>query len=219
MGFNKVSCCDFCNEIQRQEKYTFKSIYKNVDNRIVGQNELFVVLPTIAPLFKHSLLILPKKHIETLAELSTNEMALFEEMFQKVKLLLSDYGDVIAFEHGAKELTGGSCGIYHAHMHVIPVPSELNLSLFLDKRDDIKQYDSIVECYEDLNGISHYLMAMSTDGKIYSTDINNSSVKYPSQFFRQKLVDYYQLSRSWNWRDRQYVDEDVLDTIKEVHIC
>lgn len=218
MNPNKISCCDFCNEIQKQEEYIFKSIYKDVDSRIVGQNKLFVVLPTIGPLFKHSLLILPKRHIETMAELSTDEMALFEDLLQKVKSLLSDYGNVIIFEHGAKELTGGSCGIYHAHIHIVPIPSELNPSQFLDGRSNIRQYNNLTECYKSLDGVSQYLMTVSTDGRIYATDISNGSVKYPSQFFRQKLADYYQLSRSWNWRNSQHIDEYVLETIEEIHI-
>jgi diadenosine tetraphosphate (Ap4A) HIT family hydrolase len=174
-------------------------------------------MPTIGQLFKYSLLVLPKKHIECMAQLSNKEIFDLELLIQKTKIKLSEFGNVIVFEHGAHKETGGSCGIYHAHIHIVPVPSELDLSDFFYTESVVKKYDSLIECYSDLRGSSQYLMALNPDGSIYATDTSNIIHQYPSQFFRKKLVEYYNLDKPWNWREYLKVEKNVLQTIDEVH--
>ncbi len=216
---NDICDCDFCKEIEHKSEHKFRQIYKNINSRIVGEDDLFVIMPTLGQLFKYSLLVLPKRHIETMAELNHNELIQLEELLGNIKNVLSDYGYVISFEHGAKKETGGSCGIYHAHIHILPVPDDLNLSQFFYKENDVKKFDKLTQCYESLNESSQYLMAMNNNGQIYSIDISQDTTTYPSQFFRQKIVDYYQLDKPWNWREYQNVEDNILETIENIHIA
>lgn len=219
MQVNSICDCDFCKEIEHKSEYKFKQIYGDINSRIVGEDNLFVVLPTLGQLFRYSLLVLPKKHIETMAELTPDELVQLEHLLAKIKNVLSDYGYVISFEHGAKKTTGGSCGIYHAHIHILPIPDDLNLSKFFYKENNIQQFSKLSQCYKSLNGSSQYLMVTNDDGQIYAIDISQNAILYPSQFFRRKIVDYYQLDKSWDWREYQNVEENILETIENIHIA
>lgn len=133
-------------------------------------------------------------------------------------MVTSDYGHVISFEHGAKKETGGSCGIYHAHIHVMPVPDDLDLSCFFNKESDVKKSGALSQCYESLKKSSQYLMATNSNGQVYFVDIAQGTIKYPSQFFRKRIADYYHLNQSWDWREYQNVEENVVETIEKIHI-
>lgn len=220
MKMNKTCDCDFCSEIQNQDSDIFNGIYSklNIKSRIVGENDMFVVLPTIGQLFKYSLLILPKQHIESMSQLDKAGIESLTDIFKKTKEKLSVYGKVVAFEHGAHKKTEGSCGIYHAHIHIMPLPSDLDLSSFFYPDSIVKKYDSLNDCYSDLRKSSQYLMTINTNGSLYAVDITNNSHQYPSQFFRKKLVEYYNLNRHWDWREYRTPEPDLLQTIEEIHL-
>lgn len=219
METKKTCNCDFCNEIQNQGGNKFSDIYSklNIKTRIIGENDKFVVLPTIGQLFKYSLLILPKRHIESMSKLDKEGIESLVDIVKKTKEKLSDYGKVVIFEHGAQKDTGGSCGIYHAHVHVIPLPSDLNLSSFFYSDSVVKKYENLNDCYSDLRKSSQYLMTINTDGSLYAVDTSDNFQQYPSQFFRKKLVEYYNINRHWDWREYLTSEPDLLQTIEEIN--
>ena len=212
--------CDFCNEIQNQTNNGFSNIYNElgIKTRIVYENDMFVVLPTIGQLFKHYLLILPKQHIESMAQLDDAGRKSLIDIFKKTKDVLSTYGKVVAFEHGAHKETGGSCGIYHAHIHMIPLTSELNLSSFFYSDSIVKEYDNLNECYFDLREASQYLMTMDIDGSFRAIDTTDKPNQYSSQFFRRKLVEYFNLDKPWDWREYLTPEPELLQTIEEMRV-
>jgi len=220
MKTSKTCDCDFCNEIQNQGNNIFSNIYGklNIKTRIVGENDMFVVLPTIGQLFKYSLLILPKQHIESMSQLDRVGIENLVDILKRTTEKLSTYGRVIAFEHGAHKETGGSCGIYHAHIHIIPLPSDLNIASFFYPNSIVKGYDNLNDCYSDLRESSQYLMTINADGSLCAVDTTNDSHQYSSQFFRKKLVEYYNLNRHWDWRVYVTPETYLLETLKEIRL-
>lgn len=217
----KTSCdCNFCNEIQNQGNNTFTDIYSklNIKTRIVGENNMFVVFPTIGQLMKYYLLILPKQHIESMAQLDDDGIESLIDILKKTKEKLSAYGKVVAFEHGAHKETGGSCGIYHAHIHMISLPTELDLSSFFHPESFINKYNDLNDCYSNLKKSSQYLMTMNADNSLCAVDTTNNPFQYSSQFFRKKIVEYYKLDKSWDWREYQIPEEKLIQTIEEIRL-
>ncbi|MCL2311183.1 MAG: HIT domain-containing protein [Firmicutes bacterium] len=212
--------CDFCNEIQNQANNTFIDIYGklNIKTRVVGENDMFVVIPTIGQLFKYSLSILPKQHIESMSQLDKAGIASLIDILEKTKKKLSVYGKVVVFEHGAHKETGGSCGIYHAHIHIISLPSELDLSSLFHPDSFINKYDNLYECYSDLKESSQYLMIINADNSLFAVDTTSKPSQYSSQFFRKKLAEYYKLNKPWDWREYLLPEQEVLQTIKEIRL-
>jgi len=218
MKTTKTCDCDFCNEIHNQDDNIFSNIYGklNIKNRIVGENNMFVALPTIGQLFKYSLLILPKQHIESMSRLDRVGIENLADILKRITEKLSTYGKVVAFEHGAHKETGGGCGVYHAHIHIIPLPSELSLSSFFYPDSIVKKYDNLNDCYSYLRESSQYLMTINADGSLCAVDTTNDSHQYSSQFFRKKLVGYYNLNRPWDWREYVTPETDLLETLKDI---
>jgi len=85
----------------------------------------FVVIPSIGQLNEGHLLILPATHKLSLGQLDGAERLEFEALKDRVRFVVTSlYSDPICFEHGCIT-EGGGCGVYHAHLHVVPVAAEL----------------------------------------------------------------------------------------------
>jgi diadenosine tetraphosphate (Ap4A) HIT family hydrolase len=207
--------CEFCNEFERAGFSSFNTLYEGqCKSRIVVETASFRVVPTMGQLFENSMLILPKQHIETLAQLNESNLPELVSLYRSIKESLSEFGQVIAFEHGARKESMGSCGIYHAHLHVVPVPFEVNLFEFFD--DDYKKSVSLESVLFSLSESQEYLLAINSDMGIGYIDLTKKSHVYSSQFFRRKLRDYFSLGVSWNWRDYNYVEEKLLRSVTSI---
>ena len=212
--------CDFCTEIYDLRRSLFYKIYKNTDisSRVIGETRSFIVFPTIGHFIKYYLIIIPKRHIESMSKLEIDELIELQQFIEKIKTALSQYGYVVCFEHGGGLKVGGSCSVYHAHMHIMPLPSKLRLSSFFHDNCSIEQSNNFTECYISLKNTSQYLFTMETDGNISFIDTSNTSHLYSSQYFRKKISDYYKINASWNWREYNSIEENLMDTIRKLKI-
>lgn len=209
--------CDFCEEINGTGVGTFYDIYNNIiKSRIIYEDSNFVVIPTMGQLFIHSLLILPKEHFESLSELGSSKLKLLNELFYKVKKKLTEFGYVVAFEHGAKSFTNGGCGIYHAHLHIVPLPIEISMFDFL-KHEYVCCTD-LVEGLEKIGKATEYLMAINHDNSCSVLDISKYPKEYPSQFFRKELSSYFNLKSSWNWKEYGSEEQWLLESVNKLNL-
>ena len=212
MHKNIKICCDFCRELNGNRDNSFHEIYARIaDTRIIWSSESFVVLPTLGQLFENSLLILPKQHYELMSSLPASQLDELEGCYELFYDDLSPHGKVIAFEHGAKSDTRGGCGIYHAHLHILPVPDYVDLFSLLDH--ECQKYDSFKHAYRNTKSMSEYLLAINPDKTVGVLDLSCLSGHYPSQFFRRKLSEYFNLKASWNWREYTYPEERLMNLI------
>jgi len=207
--------CEFCEEIIDSKIGSFYKIYNGIpSSRIIYEDDNFVILPTIGQLFKYSLLVLPRKHVERLADLENNKLILLEEILLRTKSFLGKYGSVVAFEHGAKCETKGGCGIYHAHMHIIPLPEPISLSNFF--KHDFISCNNLVNGLETIKNSSEYLLSVNYDNTCAVLDISKYRNEYPSQFLRQELCRYFNLTNSWNWKDYNFTEDWLLSSINDL---
>jgi diadenosine tetraphosphate (Ap4A) HIT family hydrolase len=211
--------CEFCQELTNPQHSRFSQMYAPlVNRRIVAEYGRFVAMPTIGQLFRGSLLILPRVHVETMASLSENGLALLDAFLMELKAVVSPTGPVVTFEHGARCTTGGGCGIYHAHVHLVPVPARVSAESLLSSQsstEHVKHAPSLGVAFGELRSSDQYLLIRDSDGRVSFLEPSSASQnQYPSQYFRRVLADHFRCGRPWNWR--AYVDRepDLLDTIQ-----
>jgi len=114
--------CEFCDEFRNPFNSRFAQIYAPlVKNRVVAQRGNLVAMPTIGQLFPGSLLVMPMTHVETMALLPESALLDLSTFITDLEMVIGQNGPVIAFEHGARCITSGGCGVYHAHLHLVAV--------------------------------------------------------------------------------------------------
>ena len=211
-----VSYCEFCDELHQHMSGRFSNIYGpwGIDSRVVAQTDNFVCMPTLGQLFRGSLLLLPKLHIETIASIPSDLVPEMIGLMRQVEPTLRTYGDTVFFEHGAKAHTGGACGIYHAHIHLVPLPEELSAAqLFPEGR---RTGQSLSKTLRELSDTDEYLLVGSGDEIAYAP-VSDLQFIPGSQFFRRRLVQHFGLARPWDWRESKTPEDDVLHTLRAFH--
>jgi len=203
--------CEFCEEISSRSVSRFEQIYDGVtSSRIVARTERFVVLPTIGQLTAGSLLVLPTRHIETCAQLSPDERMEMMELIGDMMKQTERFGDPICFEHGATKVSGASCGIYHAHMHIVPLPWKVQPSRLFPEHQEVSEN---LEASLSMLGSAKQYLLLSDGIENLSLELEASDRTHPSQFFRKRIVDTFNLERNWDWRTYKGVEPDLLKTV------
>src|SRR6516165_3123568 len=114
----QLQVCEFCAELRQTGESRFHRIYAGcLDSRVIVRSASFVVFPTIGQLFRGSVLIVPRKHTETLATLDVSRLKELEHVLSFVENKVSSMGVPFVYEHGARLCTSSGCGVYHAHLH------------------------------------------------------------------------------------------------------
>jgi len=209
---NKQISCEFCNELKSFEESRVGKIYKKyIDNRIIKQSDNFFVVPTIGQIIPGSLLILPKKHFETFAQIPIN---LIQESLSLINFFANDSvgKDFILWEHGATECTGSSCGVYHAHIHMIPVQKKIDPENLVG--ENAFEDASLERILLRLKNESNYILFKNIDNRFYyNLKENCNAERFQSQYFRKWLVSNFDLTREWDWKKYDYVESDLLTSL------
>lgn len=206
--------CEFCQELDSPSSSRFAQMYgKHTASRIVARQDEVVAMPTLGQLFKGSMLILPRAHFETMAQLHDSILEQVLSLLKQVEIVLKPHGHPVIFEHGARCFTGSSCGIYHAHLHMTPVPGEI---LIKDVLPHVSWHVSCLrEAYAKLKNSNHYLIFCDTTGQIAALDLHDTSPnEFPSQYFRRTLTKHFSLEQPWDWRVYNYREPWILETLE-----
>jgi len=206
-----METCEFCLAISKGKTTRFSDVYPNLTSRIVAETDHFVAMPAIGQLFKGSLLILPRTHVETTAKLDPQrreELILFLDSLTRI---LQNIGNPVCFEHGALSCTGGGCGIYHAHLHLVPLPRQIKPEQFFPEFTGRSL--SLGVALDRFNHCDEYLLFGDGTAFVHAA-VEELPVRPQSQFFRKRLADYFGLVKSWDWR--HYVEKEpyMLETIE-----
>lgn len=204
--------CEFCQELRSPLRSRFGKLYAGrLASRIVARSDNFVALPTLGSLFRGSLLVLPWDHRETMASLPSDLRAEMLSLVQRVSAVLSQFGHNVYFEHGSTQEAAGSCGIYHAHIHVVPLPTEVAPRVLLPAYTHCAT--SLESALQALGPSHHYLLAGSGAQVLY-VDVRKLATPPGSQYFRRRLTDIFSLARPWDWRHTDTPEDDVFATLE-----
>jgi len=200
------SKCDFCIEIKDFKRSRFSEIYDTFQ-RMIYSDEYFCAMPSIGQLFYGTLLILPKEHYCSFAEIPKDIRAILISVINHLENKLAKFGKTILFEHGTTPEIGGGCGIYHAHIHIVPVPSTIPPEFLLGSK--FKIFSNLENALLKANKKKGYLLYKDTNQKFFITSL---SKRLQSQYFRKKIHDYFRLESPWDWRKYKY-EKRLVETV------
>lgn len=186
--------CDFCKELCNLSNCIFRTTYRELNSRIVFENQNFVVLPTIGQIVEGYLLILPKKHYRRISELPNQMIRSLSDAIDNTARLLNDvYGLPIFFEHGPSS-SSNACGTTHAHIHAVPFKNSDYLLMCLKKKYSGFMINNLSDLREQTNADNDYLLYV--DGKRKYVFV---SKVMQSQYMR-KLIAQAVGKKLWNWK-------------------
>jgi len=206
--------CEFCDELHGSAQTRFQELYGRTHrSRIIASTEHFVALPTLGQLVPMSILVLPKEHFETFAQLPGEQHQEAAQFLADVALRLERFGEVFTFEHGSHSSTRGGCGIYHAHTHLLPLPSVVAHQDLL--HDRCVHVQDLPGAWPRLASVSEYLLSVDSQGNVrYSVPEDESFV---SQHARKRIVERFELDRPWDWRAYSHAEPEVLRAIASLN--
>ncbi|HZG07951.1 MAG TPA: hypothetical protein VEZ70_03115 [Allosphingosinicella sp.] len=178
------------------------------------ETEHFVVMPTIGQLFRGSMLVLPRRHVETSARLVPDLIDGLSDVVEQVASESREFGEPVIFEHGAISCTGGSCGIYHAHIHVVPLPEAVDPAEFLPSH--AHSAGGLREALEALTRSDNYLL-FGAGGAFRFGDVGDLGFNPPSQYFRRVLAARFGVDRPWDWRAVSAPEPDLMHSLARHH--
>lgn len=191
--------CVFCDS--RHETFgntpEFKRITEGkIPNRKLFETENFVVFPTVGQIVEGYLLIMPKSHTTSIANMNKQ---LFDELeyvySQTSNILESNYSKPIFFEHGvcrtAYDNYNGCC-VDHAHIHA--VPAQVNVSNELKKEFKFTKIKKVSELAKiGKNGNYLYVDDISGDKLVFEAN----SVR--SQHIRYLIAEELNVPEKGDW--------------------
>jgi histidine triad (HIT) family protein len=103
-----VADCLFC-----------KIANKELDSEIVAESDGAVAFKDINPAAPTHILVIPKRHIPSVADLSESDGELLAELFELIRKVAADEG--IAESHRIVSNVGMGAGqsVFHLHFHVL----------------------------------------------------------------------------------------------------
>ncbi|HET6931216.1 MAG TPA: hypothetical protein VFI45_12910 [Candidatus Acidoferrum sp.] len=204
--------CDFCDEFVSGTSNAFHALYHDaLRTRILHATERFRVFPTIGQLVEGYLMIAPVSHYTAMDQIPTDATAELTELAELTRSALSKlYGPSVFFEHGARGPINGGCGIYHAHLHAVPLNGLADPVEILKHRFSYTEASDLPEFTKQSKHLPSYLFYQDSNARLYLFDTG----PLPSQYMRKLLANSLG-DDNWNWRKVGREDR-LLSTIERL---
>lgn len=92
----------------------------NLKEQILFENEFALAFFDNFPVSKGHTLVIPKRHVETYFDLSSQEIESIFELSKEVKEYLDNLYHPDGYNVGFNVLPAGGQSVMHAHLHIIP---------------------------------------------------------------------------------------------------
>lgn len=210
-GTPTIDDCGYCMYLKGKGKHMGRTVY---------YSKHFFVVPTLGEFIKGYLLIIPIRHVTSMAEFTEEELAEFKEVLADVTYMLQltyGYKEFLVWENGTGRGGIGKAknSVVHAHVHIAPSTLTANdiknLSGFKFKEISYENFSSF--------GNNSYLLIKKDDASWIIND--NPELYIPRQYVRQILAREYNIEgEQWNWREYPFEErmyESYEDIIKALH--
>ena len=179
---------------------------------ILYESHNFYVLPGTGAFFDGYVMIVPKKHVMSFAELDSLEFEEFLQVLNDIRFILESvyYKKVFVFECGSGASGEGkhTTSIVHAHMHLAPTDMPVLENV---QKSGIYPAQIYPENLRDY-GLYRYKLYIDQENTWYIA--SDPACYYPRQHPRQILADYMGLEKGkYNWR--AYPMREKMDVIAE----
>lgn len=195
-------------------------IRNNFDNRCIYSSKHFFVMPTLGQFIKGYLLIIPYRHVMSMAEFTKEELGDFVQVLDDIKCILKqtyNCSNLLVWENGTGNGGIGKAkdSVVHAHIHI--APSNLNVGTI----ERLSGFNFTEIETKDLSSYGkHSYLLLQHDDNLWKIN-DNSNLYIPRQYIRQLLAEEYGIpDEQWNWREypfRQLIQETKNDIIQSVH--
>ena len=198
------SDCPFCAEFEADGLSVFAQMMGDrLANRIVYEDEHFVVMPPLGQFIEGGLLLLTRQHILSLARLPPGLFERLEALLKAIsRAVVERWGlPPLVFEHGPAPQRGkGLCCVDHAHFNIFP--ARLLVHPHLAGRMHIR-LGPLSELTRLRRAEFGYLFAQENDGARHAYDAQD----VPTQLVRRIISAELGLPERWHWRDYPGLDE------------
>lgn len=191
--------CRFCSI------NTGKYLHGTVDTPIIS-NEDFFVIPSIGAIIEGWTLVIPRNHTYSMRNYYTNKN-LCDITNKTITALQKNYGQIIAFEHGADgDNSPTSCGTDHAHIHLVPFNGSFSDAIGEEKFTWIPcrldEIPHITQRYEYLfyTEINPSMDWNKQTGKIHILEAPTS------QYFRRIIAKHHGLEEQYDYKSHPFIE-------------
>lgn len=179
-----------------------------IENTIIEKTKYFYILPTLGSLVDGYVLIVTKRHINSMSELNDNELEEYKTIIAKYQKLFNKiYNKTpIVFEHGTPNQNSKmkANSVTHAHTHIVNINFK-NEKEILEKYN-FKEINNLKEIETNKNYIKYIY-----NNKIYIT-YNFPSV---SQLMRILIAEELNYKDKFDWKKERF-DENIISTIERI---
>lgn len=191
--------CPFCN-IDKTKIY----------NTVLDETKYFYVIPDRCSIVDGYILIISKSHINSMADLKSEEMLEYENLIHKYReIFYSIYKKYpIIFEHGTPKIEdkNKANSIFHSHTHIVNHNYKNEKSLL--EKENFRKVTKIM----DIDNNKNYIFYTNPNNEIYVTN----NFKPISQFMRIEIAKDLNLLDYYDWH-KNYFQDNVLSTINRVN--
>lgn len=208
----KRNDCEICLELSGAKTSVFHEYYPEFATRTLLETDNFLIMPCIGQLVQMHCMLIPKKHDCTIAKSSSGLLPEIEFLLTTFSnSYVSENEKLLIFEHGVNNNEQGGCGIYHAHLHLLPLQKHIHAfeSLEYNTSDLFTDLKTVFSIFE--NETPYLLVGTQKDG------FSCKKLKNPieSQYLRKILSMELELPE-WNWKKygRQESVCNLLESIR-----
>lgn len=185
--------CKVCNLIASKNS-------TSIADQILTENDSYFAISSIGAFIPGWTLIFSKDHKLNLASDYSNSNFINFANYVSNKVT-EEYGKCVVFEHGSNvEGSATSCGVNHAHLHIVPFSENIE-SLSQSDSLDLSWQVTNINLVSALSNSQEYLFCSNELNVDKTTGLFTILTKPRSQFFRQVLakstglIDFYDYKR------------------------
>lgn len=211
--------CDYCSEFNGDPPSTLIEAGMPYP-RILAQDDDFVLMPTVGCITEGYLILSPKDHFYSFAELDFGMLRKLPEIARRVirELKVMYAAEVLIAEHGSTYCETGAACCSHAHLHFIPLEQGELEEVWLDYCS-AGLLDRMEIC-----DVSRLRSFKSKPYVLFSKDAEKFAVwhepdsdrRFGSQFCRKLVATRVDPNKQmWNWRTHPFFENmrGTLDTL------
>lgn len=180
-----------------------------LENTILEETQYFYVIPALGSIVEGYILIISKKHINSMSDLTNEEINEYENLIAKYReIFKSIYKKYpIIFEHGAPNIEDKirANSVNHAHTHIVNHNYKNEQSLI--EKLNFKKISKI----QNLNRNKNYIFYISPNNSIYVTNTFESI----SQIMRIEIAKDLNINDKYDWRKNKF-ENNIIITINKI---
>lgn len=225
MNQSKKNECIICSEFfyGEADKVYLTELYEycGIKNRVLYEDEQFIVIPSLGPVSDCHLLVIPKCHVTSFAMLDAESFNNAEKIITKIShIVRTKFGNCIVFEHGTlNDEMKSSASCNHAHMHIVSCNQSI---LPMLKRDGLQlrritQMSQIAEQKE--RGKPYFYYCENNDFAYLMDDTIQKS-----QYMRILISDVLGTPERGDWKKNYGISEmgamffDMKSMLETIHL-